>query len=125
MSEVVVQLQGRLKWWARAILHIAALFVRASVWIARKGLIVTVAILTACPPVKPPHPDADAARAPTSENACANLAAIGCIVGANPKCVTAIDVALDAGGIPIDLPCIVGADSKEAARKCAGVGACP
>ncbi len=83
-------------------------------------------LLIGCPPVpQPQHRDADAAQLATPVSACSNLAAQGCLEGADPACPVALAKMIDAGiGGPIDLTCLTSATSKDAARACGGVS-CP
>jgi len=88
--------------------------------------------LLACTPPHAPQPDAsdaaslgDVAPNAVCVSACSNLAAIGCIEGADVNCVVACTK--NATGAPIAVmpaACWSDAGTKEAARACGGVS-CP
>lgn len=86
--------------------------------------------LTACPSPATPQPDSgDAAivgDAGICAAMCSNLAAIGCLEGADPKCVAVCthETTNPVTGIPV--ACWASASTKEAARACSGAKlACP
>jgi hypothetical protein len=78
--------------------------------------------LCACPPSPAPVPhDADGAPLVTPESACSQLAALGCTEGLDPHCASVIAHVVDVGLTKLDVACVVGAQSKEAAQACGSV----
>lgn len=90
--------------------------------------LVLVLLLAGCPSPPPPNPiphDADGATLPTPENACASMRSAGCLEGFDVHCVDVLSHVVDSGLTPVDLPCLVGAATKEAMRACKGGPDCP
>lgn len=89
-------------------------------------LVILALACAACPPQPSPVPhDLDGAIAPTPENACASMRSAGCIEGADIHCADVLSHMVDSGLTPLDLACLTGASTKEAARACKGGPDCP
>ena len=58
---------------------------------------------------------------PTVATACDNLAHIGCSDGTAPNCVTVLQQMIDQRMTRIDLGCLTGAQTVDAALACGGV----
>jgi hypothetical protein len=94
-------------------------------------VLIAAALLTAvfgCPPDPVvPEPELDAgldAKAPACVRACAQLAKIGCLEGADVACVATCQHAQDSRVTDMHPECLAAAGDKQAARACGSVE-CP
>ncbi len=87
-----------------------------------------VTVLLACPTTTPPSPGASANLPPQQQSqcvvACSRLSMFGCVEGTDSHCVGVCEHTLDAGLTPLDVECIINAESKSVERTCAGIK-CP
>ena len=97
----------------------------------RLALLALPLLLVVCTPVpspSPPAPDAgdaglDAALSPEAVHVCEAFRRLGCAEGA-PSCEATIAKVLGSTVTRFDAGCVIGATTKEAARRCPGV-LCP